>query len=190
MTMKSNLHLLLQSRLWKRLDEPFLEHCRLFRGQEGRLLAGSIVGRLGSEPVSCTYLIRTCPNWLTREVSVELAYGGEEARLHLEADGRGNWTMEGRELPVLQGCLDVDIELTPATNTLPIRRLGLRKGQEADMAAAWIRFPSLAVEPLRQSYSCMEEEGKYRYRSASFEAELDVGGEGMIHRYGDLWVSL
>ncbi|ASS68573.1 MULTISPECIES: putative glycolipid-binding domain-containing protein [unclassified Paenibacillus] len=189
MTMKSNPHLLLQSRLWKRLDEPFLEHCRLFRGQESHLLAGSIVGRLGSEPVSCTYQIITCMDWLTRKASVDLAYGDEEASLHLEADGRGNWLMDGREAPELQGCLDVDIELTPATNTLPIRRLGLRKGQEAEMAAAWVRFPSLAAEPLRQSYSCLEE-CRYLYRSSSFEAGLDVGGEGMIHRYGDLWISL
>ncbi len=190
MTMKSNPHLLLQSRLWKRLDEPFLEHCRLFRGNGGHLMEGSIVGRLGSKPVSCTYRIRTCPDWLTREVSVEFVHGDEEAIVHLEADGRGNWLMDGRELPELQGCLDVDIELTPATNTLPIRRLGLRKGQEAEMTAAWVRFPSLAVEPLRQSYCCLEDECSYRYRSASFKAGLDIGGEGMIDRYGDLWVSL
>ena len=50
--------------------------------------------------------------------------------------------------------------------------------------AAWIRFPSLAVEPAAQTYTRLDE-FTYRYASATFEAELIVDDDGLVARYGD-----
>ena len=86
----------------------------------------------------------------------------------------------------LDGCRDVDLEISPSTNTLPIRRLQPQVGKTAPARAAWVRFPSLAVEPLDQTYERIGETS-WRYRSGDFEAELDVDADGLVVRYGDLW---
>ena len=49
----------------------------------------------------------------------------------------------------LKGCTDVDLECSPATNTLPIRRLRLAVEAREQVQAAWIRFPGLTVEKSR-----------------------------------------
>src|SRR5712664_99467 len=38
---------------------------------------------------------------------------------------------------------DIDLAVTPATNTLPIRRLNLEVGQSQEVTAAWLKFPDL-----------------------------------------------
>ncbi len=87
----------------------------------------------------------------------------------------------------LAGCIDVDLGITPSTNTLPIRRLNLQVGESADVTAAWVRFPELTVEPLAQRYTRLDER-RYRYESTTgFSAELEVDELGLVVRYGDIW---
>ncbi len=69
---------------------------------------------------------------------------------------------------------------------LPIRRLALATGESRDVSAVWVRFPSLAVERLEQTYERLEER-RYRYRSGSFTAELVVDDDGMVLQYGVDW---
>ncbi len=57
---------------------------------------------------------------------VELALLGGDARLSLRSDGAGRWSDDrGRPLPELDGCIDVDISVSPFTNTLPVDAAGL-----------------------------------------------------------------
>ena len=125
--------------------------------------------------------------WRTRALHVALRTGAEEQALHLTTDGEGLWESAGRELEVVRGCVDVDLEITPSTNTLPIRRLTLSPGASAAVTAAWIRFPSLAVEPLGQTYTRLDDT-QYRYASGTdFIASLEVDDLGLVTRYADLW---
>jgi uncharacterized protein len=41
----------------------------------------------------------------------------------LEADGHGQWKVDGEAAPQLDGCLDVDLEASAFTNALPVHRL-------------------------------------------------------------------
>ena len=49
-----------------------------------------------------------------------------------------------------------------------------------------MRFPSLDVERLEQSYERLAD-GHYRYRSGRFTADLAVDDDGMVRRYGVNW---
>ena len=53
-------------------------------------------------------------------------------------------------------------------------------------AAAWVRFPSLEVQRLEQSYERLAD-GRYRYRSGRFTADLAVDDDGMVIQYGVNW---
>lgn len=122
--------------------------------------------------------------WATRRA--EVTAEGVPPRL-LTADGAGSWWLGGGAAPALTGALDVDVEVTPLTNTLPIRRLQLAGIADAEVRAAWVRVPGDAVEPLDQRYSGLEG-GRWRYRSATgFEAELTVDDRGLVENYGEVW---
>lgn len=81
---------------------------------------------------------------------------------------------------------DADLESSPSTNTLPIRRLALAPGDTRAVAAAWIRFPSLEVQRLDQSYERLDER-RYRYRSGLFTADLVVDDDAIVLQYGVNW---
>lgn len=84
--------------------------------------------------------------------------------------------------------IDIDLNFSPSTNTLPIRRLNLAIGERVVVTAAWLRFPSFKLEPLEQAYTRLSE-NTYRYENAAsgFSAELRVNEEGLVLEYGDLW---
>jgi hypothetical protein len=80
--------------------------------------------------------------------------------------------VNGVAAPQLTGCLDVDLESSAFTNALPVHRLALSVGQEADAPAAWVRAADLSVERLEQRYAREANEGdrqRYHYTSPAFE---------------------
>jgi hypothetical protein len=86
---------------------------------------------------------------------------------------------------------DIDLSVTPSTNTLPLRRLNLQPGQSAEVTASWVRFPSLDVEPLRQVYRCIDATTfAYEAPDLGFEAEIVCDESKIVRRYGDLWAAI
>jgi hypothetical protein len=109
----------------------------------------------------------------------------------LLADGAGHWAWEGGpELAEVAGSLDVDLTVTPATNTLPIRRLAaLQIGQAADLDMPWVQFPALEVLPSAQRYERLAAD-RWRFATGDFQAELLVDPDGLVLDYGGLFRSL
>jgi hypothetical protein len=56
----------------------------------------------------------------------------------------------------LNGAIDIDLSISPFTNTLPIRRMDLAPGNSADIVAAYIRVPELTATRDPQRYTCIE----------------------------------
>jgi hypothetical protein len=167
---------------------PALEVCRLAR--EGRgivVLEGAVAHRSGDAQTLARYTAVTDLGWRTGEVHIRLTTVSDQRSLSLEFDRKLRKVLVDRnDRPDLAGCIDVDLEFSPSTNTLPIRRLDLPVGASAAVRAAWVRFPSLTVEPLDQTYTRL---GKrtYRYQSGTFEAELEVDDEGLVIDYPGIW---
>lgn len=173
--------------LWQRLDGPGHEVASLRRDGDGWLLEGVALALEDDAPLRVVYSVSCDAGWATRHVHVQLLHGSREAGLTLLADGRGGWVVDGAERSDLAGCIDVDLGVSPVTNTLPIRRLDLAIGEARDLAAAWVRFPSLEVRVLRQRYTRLSEH-VYRYESAGgFSAELDVDDAGLVAHYPGGW---
>ncbi|HYH05905.1 MAG TPA: putative glycolipid-binding domain-containing protein [Thermoanaerobaculia bacterium] len=170
--------------LWRRLDVPGMEACRLVRHADTWRIEGDAV--FSNDGVACraSYVVTCDDAWRSQGAQVSAWIGNESFEVTLT---RG-WTRNGETHPELDGCVDLDLQFTPCTNTLPIRRLDLAIGASAAVSAAWLRFPSLRVERLEQKYTRLSER-MYRYESGggSFVAELEVDDEGLVVRYGDLW---
>lgn len=179
---------LLQSLLWNRHDLPSLEHGRLYRHHAGFTLTGMVVAGLDGRQLHCSYEVETTRSWQTRKVKIRLSSGTEDQSLHLERDDNGRWWNGDTELTAFAGMNDIDLGITPSTNTLPIRRLELEPGESMSMTAVLVQFPSLIVTPLPQQYT---RTGEYTYRYESnhgaYQADLEVDEHGLVTRYADVW---
>lgn len=185
---RKSLH---RSVIWRRLDIIALEYFEFRERADAIGLSGTIVMVDGAVPLRAEYQIRCDRSWITQSVRVALTRGAESRELTLVTDEQHRWWSQGEELAQVAGCIDIDISITPSTNTLPIRRLALRPGEARDVSAAWVKFPELTVEPLPQRY-LRTEEGRYRYQSrgGDFTADIAVDDMGMIVRYPPLWERL
>jgi hypothetical protein len=133
--------------LWQDITNGALDRCQLGATPSGLRLAGTVLTAAHGDPLEVRYLVTTDEIGLTRRVELDLDNGS--TRRVLLADGAGHWNWDGDpELTDVAGSLDVDLTVTPATNTLPIRRLGLEVGQAADLRMAWVQFPGLG-DPFR-----------------------------------------
>lgn len=156
------------------------------RVPSGWVIIGDLVRRFRAGPALVSYTVETDEGWRTRRARVGETLRGR--RTSVEAEMRGSrWHVNGRRAERLDGCADIDLGASPVTNTLPINRVRLDVGSRIDLTAAWVRFPRLSVEPLRQSYERVGER-LYVYRSESgFESEIEVDESGVVTRYGEFW---
>jgi len=137
---------------------------------------------------SSCYLVLCDASWCTSSGRVTGWIGNETVEIELSVDSARRWRLNGTECPAVTGCTDLDLNFSPSTNLLPIRRLGLSVGQEAAVRAAWLRFPSFTLEPLDQVYRRVQA-AIYRHESAGgrFVAELQVNAAGLVTRYPGFW---
>ena len=173
--------------VWLGQQWPSLDHCTVQPISRGWIFNGQLVAVVKSRPFGVNYTITVDKSFKTRTVMIEkIDPDGKKERLRITAS-QHSWNVNGRSRSDLVGCDDIDLEFSPVTNTLPIRRARPRIGSKIDLTTVWVRFPSLMVQKLRQSY---ERLGKhdYRYRSGrGFSAKLELDEFGLVNRYGNIW---
>jgi hypothetical protein len=168
---------------WRRTDELATDdQATLTIRDTGLSLVGTIIGAEAGVPLRAEYRVLTDGAGLTTAVHVRDLRGFEQRTLTIERNAKGTWTVNGVTDRSLRGCTDIDLELSPSTNTLPIRRLRLGIGASQTIKAAWVRFPTLAVERSDQTYTRLDET-TYRYESGDFSAELVADDAGLVVSY-------
>jgi uncharacterized protein len=174
--------------VWRNLLLNGTDYCALWHTAEGWLLKGTVLGVLEDRrPMMATYEVHCDEQWHTHRVQVERTIGGNVKSLSLTVETRGIWRSSGRELREVEGCVDVDLALTPATNTLPIRRLDLPVGGTESVVATWVKLPDFALQRLPQRYTRLTKNA-YRYESNSgFSAEIVVDDLGLVTTYPGGW---
>jgi hypothetical protein len=177
-----------RSILWRRLDVPGHEACRLIALDTGWRLAGTAVFSHEGQACRLEYAIACDSQWRTLSALVAGWVGERDVEVEVVRDEAGLWRLNGDPVPAVEGCVDVDLNFSPSTNTLPIRRFNLQVGSSVQMRAAWLRFPSFTLEPLEQSYTRVGT-NLYRYESAGgrFVASVEVDEAGLVREYGEIW---
>lgn len=160
--------------LWIKDDPLGMEQAELTVGVGG-LAARSVA--FGSVPVPyrLDLELTTGADWVTRTLALTATGDGWLTSLVLERDAAGVWagsrSANGSEPPAVQGSapagsvepadvpahvLDVDVQWSPVTNLMPVRRLGLdRAGSAGTFTMAWVSVPSLAVTLDEQHYTLL-----------------------------------
>lgn len=174
--------------LWRRLDLPGHDSARLRQSDDGTWgLAGATVFTHEGRLCRLYYEVACDDAFRTTGARVSGWLGDDTVDVAIEARA-GTWRLNGREIPEVDGCVDVDLNFSPSTNLLPIRRLALAVGEEAEVRAAWLRFPGFTLEPLPQVYRRLSAD-EYQYESAggAFVRDLEVNDAGFVTRYPGLF---
>src|ERR1700745_1826544 len=109
---------------WHDWSGKGIEHLVLREGPDEIVAEAAVLGTAEDGFFAARYRILCDKSWRVRKA--EIAQVGEGDALELASDGAGNW-VDGSAAPLLQlaAAIDIDISITPFTNTLPIRRLHL-----------------------------------------------------------------
>jgi uncharacterized protein len=178
----------IKSILWRGLLFPGHEVCRLFSQDSRWHLEGTAVFSHEQRPCRLNYRVVCDEAWRTLSANAEGWRGNTIIDIQIRTDSSHHWWLNEVEQPDIIGCIDIDLNFSPSTNLIPIRRLNLAVGEMADVRAAWLRFPSFTLEPLPQKYHRLDET-TYRYESAGgqFVAELKVNQSGFVIDYPGIW---
>lgn len=177
--------------IWRRLDEPGTDLCRIVQGEDAWHLMGTATGLHGVAPLHIDYHVACDANWITRTVCLLGWADSRRIDLVIQRDDDGGWTFNEQSLPVLKGASDIDLGFTPATNTVAVRRIGQAPGTSVETTAAWLDESDWTLKPLRQIYRRVTE-GRYEYESPAngFKAILTLDEAGLVCDYPDLWTAI
>lgn len=174
--------------LWKRLDTPGHDACRLDGNGAGWTLDGTAVFRHDGAPARLTYRVVCDPAWRTLRGRVAGWIGVQPVAFRIARTDSGVWTLNGLMVSGLDDCVDLDLGFTPATNLLPLRRLDLADGHSAEAPAAWLHLSAGMLAVLPQRYE-RRSRTTYWYEAPSvhYAALLEVASTGFVLRYPGLW---
>lgn len=197
-----------KSLFWTRADTEGADHALL---EDDKVLRARGVAVAATPiPYTCRYELVTDEAWGTVRLEVSAEGAGWRRTVRLE-QATGRWRVvtaeqgdldralaaAGQRPTGLPGCedpdrlaeaVDVDLAAAPLFNTLPVRRLGLLDapaGTSHQLTVVYVRLPSLEVAPVEQHYTALGD-GRVRYRSGTFAAELTLDKDGYVTHYPGL----
>jgi hypothetical protein len=173
---------------WQDWPGTGIEHLVLKEGPNQIVAEAAILGTIDDRMFAARYKIICDAAWRVKKVAINEL--GADLTAELTSDGVGNWVDgSGAPQPQLGNAVDIDISITPFTNTLPIRRLNLQRGQSQEILAVYIQLPNIAITTDRQRYTCLEPGQRYRYESvdSDFIREIEVDEHGLVVNYPGLF---
>ncbi len=135
----------MRSTLGDRIEHHILWHCSLLSSSEHAVLAesedgyrlrGVAVLPLGELPCHIDYAVSVDRQWRPGQARATITTPSGTREIVLRSHHGAGWEVNGELMSHLDACRDVDFGWTPATNTVPIRRLGLEVGETASITAA------------------------------------------------------
>src|SRR5262245_28293155 len=139
--------------VWKGLDDQTYEHCTLQRKPGQLVVTSKIEGPVNNQHIIVEYEIVLDNNWTVNSVEVKLI-NPEPRSIKLTHNKYGEWIDDSlHPRPDLDGCMDIDISLTPFTNTLPVKRLCYKAGESREIKVVYFDLPAFEVRLQTQRYT-------------------------------------
>jgi uncharacterized protein len=179
--MKTNL-------FWKAKQYPSLENCIVEQVDSGWTISSIITGIEESKIFRVEYQVLVDQAWHTEAVSIKTEINAAPETFRYRSDRRGNWQFNGRSDDLFKGCIDVDLPLTPFTNTLPINRLKLKDNESQVIRVLYVDLINQEIKPLTQKYTRLSALS-YKYENVpnDFEAIVTVDECGFVVDYPGLF---
>jgi hypothetical protein len=170
--------------LWSGREYYSLENCLVNTIDSGSEITSVIVGTYQGMIYRVDYRVKTNKYWQVLFAEAKAQHTNHRYHFEFEALGDGKWLCNGKPEDRFDGCIDVDIPLTPFTNSLPINRLNLRPGEEQTIKVVYIDLLANMITPVKQKYHCRSKT-KYHYENVpnDFEATIEVDEKGFVIDY-------
>lgn len=148
---------------------------------------GKITGALKNHPLQVSYELVMDYNWHSISVAIEVK-AEKSFKLFLEKKNGKWYDLQGKYYPDLDSAIDVDISLTPFTNTLPIKRLKLTEGKKEEITVVYFDLPEDMFKAVKQNYTNMGK-GLYKYENINkgFTSMIQTNEEGFVVDYPGIW---
>jgi uncharacterized protein len=174
--------------LWTGLEYGSLEHCTLTLSDGQYVVNSTIIGLYHNRRYKVDYQLKTNPQWETVFVEIKTQFDHQVSTLCFESDGKGNWSENGWPLEEFSGCIDVDISLTPFTNSLPINRLQPPLQETQLIKVLYIDILKNQQKAVQQKYTRLSS-NEYLFETVpnDFEALLTVDEFGLVQQYPQLF---
>ena len=173
---------------WKGLYYTSIEHC--FISMEEKLIdiRSSIIGHLDNVIYKVEYSIRADKNWETIFFHINSEINNVSTKIQGQKTENGQWVINGDYREDLDLCTDIDISISPLTNSLPINRLHLKNGEETQINVLYIDVLKQQIIGVEQKYTRLTDT-KYRYENIpnDFEAIIQVDHDGFVITYPTLF---
>lgn len=140
--------------LWEQLIEKGLNHLVLDISDHIRA-DGLAVGTLQDRAYRIRYHIGCDAGWNVQHFSISNLL--DHSEVSVTRHGNAWLDADGHAIETLDGCSDVDIMVTPFTNSLPIRRLRLAEGQSKELAVVYVKAPDWRLSRFEQRYTCISQ---------------------------------
>lgn len=176
------------TRLWRRIGLEGLEHLTLQEVEDGYRVYSVLSVELELGGITCEYHFDLDRRWRTQTFKLSVNQTGEDRKLHIERGEGSQWKVNGSDRSDLDGALDLDISVTPFTNTLAIQQLALAPDEAKEMTAVYVNLPQLEVTPARQRYRRLDSTHPpkrflYEGLGTGFIEEITVDEYGLVVNY-------
>jgi len=174
--------------LWTGIEYYSLENCILTISDKGSEIASSIIGAYANELYRVEYRIQTDQYWETIFFEIKTQLYNTMEITSFRKEGKENWYVNGQPDEKFSGCIDIDISLTPFTNTLPINRLKLSEKESGQIMVVYVDILGRKTMPVQQKYTRLSHTG-YKYENVpnDFESVITVDDLGLVVKYPGLF---
>ncbi|MYL72307.1 hypothetical protein GLW00_15790 [Halobacillus litoralis] len=170
--------------MWNHLESAGAEHLTLRTFTNHMEVQGTVLLVDQGVPHHLSYELKLGLDWKTKKVKV---YQDQEREpFVVQAENQDKWWINGKYDENLDGATNVDMTITPFSNTLPINRVTWHVGERRTFKMVFIDVLRKEVCPLLQVYTYLGDNDGYRifqYRCRDYETALVIDEQGWVVEY-------
>ncbi|WP_158290385.1 putative glycolipid-binding domain-containing protein [Halobacillus salinus] len=175
---------------WERKEHTGAEFLSITQNDSNIIAEGVVLFTTEVDAYKFAYKVVTDSRWFTKSIEIINLELNEKFCLH--SNLKGKWYVNNNELSDMDGMIDIDISVTPFSNTLPINRFKWEQGQERNFNMLYIDVPSLELMKLEQIYkfkgSTEDGSRKFQYKCRNYETVVTVDQDGLIIEYPEAFI--
>lgn len=151
------------------------------------VISSVLTGALDTLHYTAEYLLKLSHRWQVNQFEISYVLNGISHSVS-GAHTPDEWIINRQVKPEFKKCVDIDITLTPFTNSLPINRLRMNQDEPHQLEVLYINVLENRMYPVRQQYT-KKSETTYNFQNIpnDFEADIIVDNQGFVVHYPQLF---
>ena len=173
--------------IWEAIAWKGRERCQIAYLDNRYIVKSELNGRLEKTSFNLQYKLEINAGWNIESVHIDSMQNTKKL-VNLGKDAKSRWINEQSE-PLIEfsNCTDIDISLSPFTNTLPIRRLTFDRQSREAITVIYIDLPSGEIKPMKQWYTKLKNR-RYKYEDETgYTNTITVDENGFVIDYPNLF---